>query len=326
MLQLTENLGIVTGFGRLFYEVLTLATELPGGYSRFRIKPWYPVIGDAYELVSDALGRSKEGLAVHPFRFADIERSLVENNIKRLFFTGDFPRTRFIQAHISTALGGALTDIADERFIGYFNATNAELSQPVRYFLALSGLLRDLEIKALLAHEAFPQLNIAPGNRSIRETPRDIIEQLPELIVRVGRHLARMHRDRSRFAQAVIVDNKVIAEVEARGTNDLIRRYAKHKVKRMPFLLKPPSVEFDPALDQPTIGPDTIEACKGAGVRGIVVCAETTTIANKAATLQRINDCDMFLYALAFSELRQTYEQHFANTWTRNSPIAAPLR
>ena len=324
MLQLTENLGIVTGLGRLSYEVLTLAATLPAGHSHFRIKPWFPLIGDAYELVHEMLGRSK-GAAIDPFHFSDIERNLVDNNIKRLFFTGDFPRTRFIQAQISKAWS-ALSGLGDEKFIRYFSETDDDLSQPVRYFLALSRLLSDLEIRPLLAHEVFPQLNIAPGQASIRETPREIIDQLLDLIVGVGKHLALMPRERNRFAQAVIVDNGIVAAVEARGTNELIRRYAKRQVKRMPYLLKPPSVEFDPALDQPTIGPDTIQLCKEAGVRGIVVCAETTIIANKAATLQQINEYEMFLCALPFSELRRTYEQHFSNTWTRNTTIAAPLR
>lgn len=324
MLQSTDNLGIVTGFGRLSYEVLTLASDLPGGYSRFRIKPWFPGIGDAYELVNEMLGKSREAVAIDPFHFSSIERRLIENNIKRVYFTGDFPRTRFIQANISSALG-ALTGIGDEKCVRYYGETDADLSQPVRYFLALSNLLRDLEVRTVLAHEVFPQLNLAPGCSSVRQPPRETIEQLPELVVRVGKHLALMPRERNRFAQAVIVDNGIIAEVEARGTNELIRRYAKRKVKRMPFLLKPPSVDFDPALDQPTIGPDTVELCRTAGVCGIVVCAETTTIANKAATILRINDCGMFLYAMPFSKLRQTYVQHFPNTWTRNSTIGVQL-
>jgi len=328
MALLTERLGIVTGFGGLSEEVLALADKRPGSenYIRFIVKPWIPRPPNLFGVFSNRFDLSK-GVPIEPFRFIEIERALAQGKIKNVFFTGDFPRDRYLQAHFSTIWGG-FDKIADEKCYRYFNETDNDLSPPVRYFLALSRLLDDLKIKPLLASEIFSELNISAGCSSILRPAPEILALLPNLIVGVGKHLALTPRkNRMRFAQAVIVDHGMIMEVEARGTNDLIYRYGKNKIKpRVPFLLKPPSVEFNPALDQPTIGPDTIEYCSAAGVQGIVVCAETTTIVNKTVTIQRVNDCGMFLYALPFSELQQTYVQHFPNTWMRNAPRAAQLR
>jgi len=319
-----DRLGIVTGFGGLSEEVLALANKLPDGYTRFIVKPWIPRPPILFGVFSDRFSRSK-GVAIDPFHFLEIEEALTESNIKRVFFTGDFPRDRYLQVYFGNKVWGGFDKIADEKCIRYFNETDNELLQPVRYFLALSRLLNDdLKIKPLLASQIFPELNIPAGCSSTASPPDEVLALLPDLIVSVGKKLALTPQNRTRFAQAVIVDHGIILEVEARGTNELINRYAKSRIRRrMPFLLKPPSVEFNPALDQPTIGPDTVDYCRAAGVRGIVVCAETTTIVAKSLTIQRINDCGMFLYALPFSELRQTYVQNFSNTWMQNAPITA---
>jgi DUF1009 family protein len=70
-------------------------------------------------------------------------------------------------------------------------------------------------------------------------------------------------------------------------------------------------VQIDPALDHPTIGTRTVEKCKRAGVRGIVICSEATVIANRTRTLQMINDYEMFLYAVPLQDVLAMYAQHF---------------
>jgi DUF1009 family protein len=320
-----ENLAVVTGFGSLSEEVLTLAGSLPGGYTRYMIKPWLPLLSDPVRTITEVFTRSRDIIGIDPFYFAQIEKELHSKKIRFIFFTGDFPHDRFWQVGISEKIWGQFGRIADEKCMSYFQVTPNGLSIPVRYFLSLSRLISDLGVKALLAHQVFPELNLPRDFLAPLQLPQQISDSLPDVIVQLARKLEITSHERNRFAQAAIVDNGIIVDTETVGTNELLSRYAKRAVKRvMPYLLKPPSAEFDPALDQPTIGPITIDYCKMAGIRGIVVCSETTTIANINMTLKRITEEGMFLYGLPFNRLREIYVRHFPDTWTRNASIDVP--
>lgn len=321
---MTQNLAIVTGFGNLSEEVLALADKLGDAYTRYTIKPWLPIISDPIRVFNEFFGRSRSIIGLSPFHFDAIENELVKKRIQTVFFTGDFPWDRFLQAYLGQKIWGELDRIADEKCVAFFTNTPSNLSQPVRYFLALSNLLDSLHVRPLLACEIFPNLNAPPGFASTQRPPIETLERLPTIAVNVAREIeAQQPQRRLRFAQAVIVDNGFVIDLEASGTDDLLHRYRKRPVKHAPFLLKLPSVEFDPALDQPTIGPRTIEYCAAAGIRGIVICAETTIVASRSATIKRMNELEMFLYALPFSQLRELYRRNFPRTWAQNAAIGA---
>jgi DUF1009 family protein len=272
----------------------------------------------------DVFRRSKETIEINPFNFDEIEREFKNRDIKRIFFTGDFPRDRFIQVRLRQRFWGNLDGIADEKGRAYFNATPPNLSHPVRYFLALSNLLHDIGARPLLAHEIFPDLNVQTGHASMRQAPAEILDRLPEIIMRVATKMRSDTHEHLRFAQAAIVDNGSPIDIEATGTDDLLERYRNHSDKRMPFMLKLPSIEFNPALDQPTIGPRTVDRCAAAKIHGIVICSETTTIVSRQTTIDQINQAGMFLYAVPFSQLKQIYVQCFPETWARNASIVDP--
>lgn len=320
---MAQQLAIVTGYGSLSDQVLTLAGRIPEGYSTFTIKPWLPLLSDPVRLFNDVIGRSTGAKGLNPFHFSDIEHEFIEERIGRAFFTGDFPRDRFVQAAIAQAWS-VLGKAADKKCRDYLESTDSGLSGPMRYFLALARLLGELHIRPLLACEIFPELNVPPGNAASEAVPQTVLDQLPSLIVRVAEHLSAARPKPNRFAQAVIVDGGIVIETERSGTNELCHRYGRSFRKRvMPFLLKLPSVEFYPALDQPTIGPDTVKYCHANGIRGMVICTETTTVANRKTTIEQTNARNMFLYALPLSQLRAACSARFPNTWTQNASIAA---
>ena len=239
------------------------------------------------------------------------------------FLTGDFPKDRFVQARLAE-LWPRFFNVADDLCVQYFSLTPPELPQAVRFFLALERLLGDLNVRPVLANEMFPALNFSPGYVSDRRPPQDLLDRMPNIITRALERLSVTSPGQSRFSQAVIVDRNVICAVEAAGTDALIQNYAASpmgKRQAMPFLLKLPSPAFNPALDQPTIGLNTIAECKKARIQGLLVCAETTIVGQKQATIERINSLGMFLYAIPFSQLREIYLQRDQNSWARNASI-----
>lgn len=145
---------------------------------------------------------------------------------------------------------------------------------------------------------------------------------MPNIVLTTLATVRDARHPRNRLSQAVIVDRNIIRGVEGKGTNDLLHRYGRSQNRTMPFLLKLPSAEFDPALDQPTIGPDTFRLCKKVGIQGIVVCAETTVVVEKVATIEQANALDLFLYALPFSQLREVFLRHSPNSWAQTDPTS----
>lgn len=323
---MADNLAIVAGFGALSQEVDVLAALLPMNYTRYTIKPWFPLSRDPIRRFTEFVRQTNRVTGLNPFYFSDIQREFQAKEITQVFLTGDFPPDRFWQARIGEALP-ALFKIADSKCVEYFDATPKKLSKAVRYFLALGQLLADLKITPLLASRIFPSLNLSTGCLSGRSIPQSILDNMPSVVANTVRALGEVPQDQNRFSQAVIVDRNIIWDVEAKGTNDLLNRYgSKAKNCDRPFLLKLPSPDFTPELDQPTIGPDTITLCNKVGIQGIVVCAETTIVAQKAITIEQINSLDMFLYALPFNQLREVYLRHSPNSWVQTATTDLRLR
>jgi DUF1009 family protein len=320
---MVDNLAIVAGFGALSREVDVLADTLTGSHFRYAIKPWFL---DPIRRIMEALRQTNRITGLDPFCFSDIELEFRDKQIKHIFLTGDFPWDRYLQERIAEALP-SLFKIADRKCAAYFEATPTSFSRAVRYFIALSRFLDDLEIKPLLASQIFPDLNLAPGCLSERPLPPSFLDHISDVVMSALLTLHNTQHRRNRFSQAVIVDRNVICAVETTGTEAMLRHYGNSKLTRsMPVLLKLPSADFFPALDQPTIGPDTVAQCKRAGVQGIVVCAETTVVVEKTAVVGQINALGMFLYAVPFSQLREIYLRHSPNSWAQTATTDLPLR
>jgi DUF1009 family protein len=144
------------------------------------------------------------------------------------------------------------------------------------------------------------------------------------MVIGLAHFLQTTALERSTLTQAAIIDNGIPMQIEERGINDMIDTYGRRRIqKNAPYLLKPPSVDFHPALDQPTIGPTTIEHCQKASIKGIIVCAETTIIAEKERTIEAVNDAGMYLYAIPYRELSALYMENFPRIWPRNAAIAS---
>lgn len=314
-----NHLAVVAGLGALSREIDDLATALPGGYTRYTITPWGFSQQEPIRRIVEAIRQSNRAIGLNPFRFSEIAAEFAEKNIKHIFLTGDFPADRFWQSWIGDALP-KLYNFADQACKEYFDATPPSFSRPVRYFVALARLIEELQIEPLLASQVFPSLNLSAGYVSNRPPPQSVLDRMPDITMAALQAIREARHPRNRLSQAVIIDRNIVCEVEGKGTDEMLRRYGRVKNRAMPFLLKLPSAEFNPALDQPTIGPNTVTLCKKVGIQGIVVCAETTVVVEKTATIDRANALDIFLCALPFKQLREAYLQHSPSSWAQTAP------
>jgi DUF1009 family protein len=298
--SMAGNLAVVTGNGSLADEVISIADRCTGGYTRYVIKPWLPI-----------LRLPKEATQLAPFNFSTVAAQFAKDKIERIFFTANFPLDRFVQARFM-AITTRFDTISDSRFNHFFRQTNPSLSNAVRYLIALGRFLDDIGVLPVLANEVFPSLNLSIGCVSARQPPSHVLDELAQIVVKAAHSLDVTMRSTGRVAQSVIVNRGDIIETERFGTDKLLRKFGKNPIRGdQPYLIKLPSVHFHPALDQPTIGLDTVINCQRSGIQGIIVCAETTIVARKEETLIHLNRAGMFLYAVPFEYIRSLYEQNF---------------
>lgn len=312
-----DGLGIITGTGGMTDRILGLAKKHSLAHKRYYIEPMLPQLIDFLRFLHKRQpSTSAHPTGLHPFKFGQIAQQLRADEIKCVYFCGNFPKDRYIQLLITRQLFGTFDNVADLEFRSFHARTSSNLSQPTRYYLSLTALLKTLDITPIFAKDLFPEL-IAPSGVVTRALPPDsLYAQLPGLLVTLGKQIEFQAAKRLRLTQAAIVDDGVIIDVETTGTDSLLAKFAASSVgRRAPYLLKLPSVDFNPALDQPTIGPTTVANCTRAGLSGIVICSDITTIVDKQLTITELDKAGLFLYGIPLAQLVEIYRSHFDLTW-----------
>lgn len=113
-------------------------------------------------------------------------------------------------------------------------------------------------------------------------TGKDILEKMSDLDI----------------GQAIIIEEKYVIAVEAiEGTQELINRSKSLKRKNQAgVLIKSVKINQDRRIDLPTIGINTVEAIKAAGLNGIAVSAGNAIIIDKEQTIKKANELGVFIY------------------------------
>lgn len=106
--------------------------------------------------------------------------------------------------------------------------------------------------------------------------------------------------------QSVIVQEGIVLGVEAaEGTDELIRRCKNLKRKgRGGVLVKTCKPQQDTDFDLPTIGPETVRLCAGAGLSGIIIQAGHSLLLQPQDIAALANQHKMFVMALDLLEDR----------------------
>ncbi len=92
---------------------------------------------------------------------------------------------------------------------------------------------------------------------------------------------------------AVVEDGRVRAVEDAAGTDEMLARLA--ETDRRGVLVKMTRSGQDRRVDLPTIGPNTVEGCRAAGLAGIALEAGGSLIIDRAAVIAAADGAGMFL-------------------------------
>ena len=167
----------------------------------------------------------------------------------------------------------------------------------------LSGVIEIFEsenITMVGAHEIAPQLLCEKSNVVGRKPGKKMLEN-----IRLGFRACKMLGDLD-AGQAVIVEaGRVVALEGAEGTDAMIARVAElRRTGQMPLqgkygvLVKTMKPGQDMRADLPSIGPQTIENVKRAGLLGIALEAECTLILSREETLAQARSDKIFIYGM----------------------------
>lgn len=327
---MNSNLAIVAGVGAFSEQVLGLAEKKFPGHRKYVIsgRPLDLLPGSASlgTFWRDRDARNGRSVLINPFRFGQIAAQLKRDRVTRFFLVGDIPKLRFAQVIASEFFfDGSVAPILDKEAFRYFSGAPEALSKSGKYFHSLKALVNDCGAEVKYACQLFNELNLGIEDNTSTPIPAGIRLQIPQMVDELLKRRAHPNVRGLRPSQAAVISGSSVVEIEKTGTDNLLEDFGqKHPRSMAPYLLKVPTAEFDPVFDEPTIGPATVENCAKHGVKGIVVCAETTRVVNKAATLRRAAQLELFIYSVPFSQLCDTYLLH-RSEWARDfAKVVAP--
>ena len=133
------------------------------------------------------------------------------------------------------------------------------------------------------------QLGSFAGNIKLKVPKAGLSEIHPVDLADIAKGLALLNATSSfDIGQAAVVaDGRVIAIEAAEGTDEMLSRVAQwrrsgqlEQVSRQGVLIKAAKLGQDRRLDLPSIGPQTVEGAKRAGLTGIAATAGSTIVAN----------------------------------------------
>jgi len=151
-----------------------------------------------------------------------------------------------------------------------------------------------------------PDLLAAPGQLSKR-SPSDELQADAALGFDVLQALGRLD-----MGQAAIVRNGCVLAVEGvEGTDKLLERVGKMKESGSAnqsdgVLVKMAKPGQDIRVDLPTIGPNTIENCRRAGLSGIALEGGKTVIAERSTTIVAADAAGISVWGIERSELSES--------------------
>ena len=98
------------------------------------------------------------------------------------------------------------------------------------------------------------------------------------------------------FSQGAVVRNKKVIAIESKGGTEQMLRKCKYKKKNYSgVLVKFPKKKQDLRIDLPTVGLKTLQQCKSAGIKGIVLKNKQNIFLEKKACINYANKNKMFV-------------------------------
>ncbi len=150
--------------------------------------------------------------------------------------------------------------------------------------------MQNEKIKTINSLAYNPELSLIKGNYSIIAPNKDDKINISKAI-QVLNKLGKFN-----FSQGVVARNKKIIAIEGKGgTQEMLKKCKTKKNKRNGVLVKFPKKKQDLRIDLPTVGLQTLNQCKKAGLRGLVLKNKQNIFLEKEKCISFANKNRMFI-------------------------------
>ncbi len=151
-------------------------------------------------------------------------------------------------------------------------------------------ILKEQKIKTINSLAFNPELTLKKGNYSkLKPNKNDKIDinKAIKTLNKLGKY---------NFSQGTIVRNNKIIAIEGRGgTKKMLKKCKNKKFRNNGVLVKFPKKKQDLRIDLPTVGLKTLNQCKSAGLKGIVLKSNQNVFLQKKKCISFANTNKMFI-------------------------------
>lgn len=221
-----------------------------------------------------------DGITVRPEQLGKIFATLRAQNIRDIVMIGRMSRPSLLSLRPDFETLRVLPPIAWALCFGGDDAL-------------LKSVRRMIEGKGFSLHgvQEFVEEVMAPAGPFGAHSPQ--AKHLND--IHIGMDAARSHGAADRGQAVVVWEGQIVAREGRDGTDAMIR---KHPMQGA-VLVKTSKPGQDMALDMPSIGPGTVDACMASGYAGIAVEAGMTLVANRDETIARADQAGIFLMGIS---------------------------
>lgn len=164
----------------------------------------------------------------------------------------------------------------------------------------VAAIFEERDLKLISALDLAPDLALPEGVLT-GQTPPDLLADVGKA-AEAARLIGRLDIGQA----SVAVGGRVVALEDAGGTDALLERVAAlrqaNRIARSGgVLVKCMKPNQDRRIDLPTIGPETAEKARNAGLQGVAAEAGRTLLAGRAETVEAFRRCNVFLLGLGES-------------------------
>ena len=223
--------------------------------------------------------KDKNSYAISIGQFGKIIKILKENKCKKVLFAGKVTKPNFSKLKL------------DLKGIYYIpRIIKASKLGDAAILKEIIKILSKLSIKTISSISFNPELSLKRGNYSkikpSKEDKRDIVKAIKTL-----NKLSNFN-----YSQGTVVRNKKIIAIEGKdGTEKMLKKCKRKKLRNFGVLVKFPKKKQDLRVDLPTVGLKTLKQCKIAGLKGIVLKSKYNVFLERNECINFANKNGMFI-------------------------------
>jgi hypothetical protein len=208
-----------------------------------------------------------------------IIKILMENKCKKVLFAGKVKKPNFSKLRLDFKGIYYIPRIIKSSKLG----DAAILKEIIK-------ILRQERISTISSLTFNPELTLKRGNHSRtkpnREDKMDIKKAIT-ILNRLGKY---------NFSQGAVVRNRKVVAIEGKGgTQKMLKKCKSKKFKNQGVLVKFPKKKQDLRIDLPTVGFKTLNQCKSAGLKGIVLKSKQNVFLERKKCISFANKNKMFI-------------------------------